>query len=201
MEGQLYQWLKGEYAGDYDKAIDVKKEDDIIFIVFENGRKCNAELADEFLYPVDSENEGFNISIEEIEDTIEKKAKDGTVYKIPGPDHGKTRIKKVPKNPKKVTPAPTISNKIKPVVPDNGPGNSDPVIQLLEKAKKTKKKFTFEIEIDTIKESTYEVLIENFEESEETILNYIYSSIPLDVLENVIKEKIKDIYQPQVIDE
>jgi len=193
MQGQLYQWQKGEYIEQYSKAIDVEEEGEMSFLIFEDGRRINIELIEEFLIPVNSEDEGYIIREEVIDDLVEMKGKDGGIYTVPGPDHGKRRITKKPKTKQAKpiitsTPKQQIKEEPKNLYPN------DPIIALLEKSKKVTKPINITLRLDIITQGTYDLIIDNFEDSEESIVEYLISSIDKKELVESIKVQLKGSY-------
>lgn len=186
----MYQWQKGEYLGEYSIAVDTIQEDDMNFIVFKDGRRINTDLVNEFLIPVNSEEEGFIFSEEIINDIVTQVGKDGVKYDIPGPDHGKKLIKKVAKKVAK-TPVVAQESKATNIKKSNPIPSSDPMIALLDRAKKKMVTFDIKLSLSTINQETFHILSENFDNSEDMILEYLYENIDKDVLKTKIKEYLR----------
>lgn len=200
-ENQLYQWVKTEKAGGYVKIKDIVEEDGIEFVIFNDGSRANIMMMPQYLEKVDSEDDGYIFKEERIYDMKTAVGKDKKEYQVPGPNHGKIKKIKIPKkaalqeeqtktksNPKK------NSNSQKELKKEKKQNSSDPIIVLLEKAKKQKETYDVSLSIETIPESLYSVISENFDGGEETTLEYLVSLIDMEVLKNELKNKIKEIY-------
>lgn len=195
MEAQLYQWLKTDKAGDYVYEDKIEEEDGITYIKFTDGSQVNAELLGEYVIKVDSEDDGFDIKEEIIHDMTKAKLQDGGEVEIPGVMHGQkkvTMVKKPGGKRKKPTPPPTKmvreGEKPKPAVA------TDPVIILLEKAKKEKHTYDIELNVDAISTQLFGVVKDTFDDGEEKALDYIVSLIDMDKLKEQLKEKLKEVY-------
>lgn len=199
---QLYQWLKGDDAGEFCYPIGTEVEDDIEFILFDNDTRVNKSLLNEFLVPLKSEDDGYLIKEEIIKDITTTKGKDGVEYEIPGPNHGKIKRIKVPIVRKKVLKGPNKVAAVETTVPEKVEKptalevrNIDsPILALLDKAKKTKQTYEITLSIDAIPNSLYDVIKENFDDGEVSTLEYLISLIDLDKLKSDLKEKIREIY-------
>ena len=199
---QLYQWVKGDDAGEFCYAIGTEVEDDMEFILFDNDTRVNKAVFDEFIIPVKSEEDGYIIKEERINDIVTTKGKDGIEYDIPGPNHGKIKRVKVPMKKKKKAPKKpkeeNVNSKPDKVIEKatNIPTQSidSPILALLEKAKKSKQTYEIKLNIDAIPESLYDVIKENFDDGEENTLEYLISLIDLETLKSDLKEKIREIY-------
>jgi len=193
-EKTLYQWIAGEKAGGVVAMdrIEYDSDDQIHYIYFENGDRVNAELEGQVFAKIDSAEDAFIIKQELIHDIREEKGQDGQIYEIPGPDHGKVKTIKIPKA--KVT---TAQESIASSVPQKTQVTKmigDPVIALLEKAKKTKSTFGISLRVDVINQALYDVITENYEDGEEKSLDYIVSLIDISELKSQLREKLKTVY-------
>lgn len=199
----LYQWLTGDKSGTIVELqkIEYDSDDEITYLYFENGDRVNADLVGEVVIKLEEGEDGFIIKREVINDIRIEKGKDGTEYEIPGPDHGKVIIKKIPKHqvlPKQQNVAQNVAQPITPSTPSAAPKvTADPVIALLEKAKKEEKEFTVKLSVDVIKQSLYDVITENYDDGEEKSLDYIVSLIDINDLKSQLREKLKIKYNEQ----
>ncbi len=196
-EKTLYQWIAGEKAGGVVvmDRIEYDSEDQIHYIYFENGDRVNAELEGQVFAKIDSAEDAFVIKQELIHDIREEKGQDGQIYEIPGPDHGKVKTIKIPKAKANMQAQTTFSSQN--TVQQNiiQPKHiSDPVIALLEKAKKTKSTFGISLRVDVINQALYDVITENYEDGEEKSLDYIVSLIDISELKSQLREKLKTVY-------
>jgi uncharacterized protein YuzE len=202
-EKALYQWVGGDKAGmivAMDR-IEYDSDDEIHYIYLENGDRVNAELEGELIVRIDSEEDAWEVKEEVIHDIREEKGQDGQIYEIPGPDHGKVKVIKVPK--KRKTALAQVQGLQQPSfmsIPKSGAVNkpiveTDPVITLLEKAKKKKGTFDISLRVDVITQSLFEVISENYEDGEEKSLDYIVSLIDVTELKSQLKEKLKNVYK------
>jgi hypothetical protein len=184
----LYQWLKTDHAGQYSYQVGIEEEDDMTFIIFDNGERVNVDLVGEVVTVVDSTEDGFIIKKEVVNDITITKGLDGVEYEIPGPSHGKTITKKIPKPKKAKIPRKVSAKKPEPVV------ESDPVLALLERAKKTVGTYDVELKFQIIPNALYAVVTDNFEGGEDKALDYIVSLIDIDALKSQLKDKLKSVY-------
>lgn len=51
-ETQVFQWIKGDYEGKLVTVIDTFVEDNIEWLIFQDGSQCNSSLIGEFIVPV-----------------------------------------------------------------------------------------------------------------------------------------------------
>lgn len=195
----LYQIIKGDNFGEYVYETDRITENDVTYILFDNGTKMNAALNGEFFEQVNSTNDGWVLTKERIVDIKTEEGMDKKMYEIPGPDHGKMRTVKKRKPPTKRN----IKKPIKPVVTHTEIEvkkepikiESDPVILLLEKSKKKLTQCTISLNIDMITPELFNVINSSFENGDEKILDYIISNINMDELKSQLKDKLKNIYE------
>lgn len=196
VEPQLYQWLKTEKAGEYVYEEKIEEEDGITFIKFTDGSQVNAELLGEYVIKVDSEDDGFEIKEEIIEDLTKAKLQTGEEIEIPGVMHGQRKVTMIPKNGKskpkpKAAVKPKVQKEAKQPEPKIG---VDPVIILLEKAKKEKHTYGIDLNVDAISKDLFNVVKDTFDEGEEKALDYIVSLIDMEKLKSQLKEKLKEVY-------
>lgn len=208
-EKTLYQWVGGDKAGmivAMDR-IEYDSEDQLHYIYLENGDRVNAELEGELIVKINSSEDAWEIKEELIHDIREEKGQDGQIYEVPGPDHGKVKVVKVPKKTKaKVASLTTSVVNHQNVMPTSNPTinvpvkEADPVITLLEKAKKKKDTFDISLRVDVITQSLFEVISENYEDGEEKSLDYIVSLIDVEELKSQLKEKLRNVYRASTED-
>jgi len=199
MEAQLYQWLKTDKAGDYVYEDKIEEEDGITYIKFTDGSQVNAELLGEYVIKVDSEDDGFEIKEEIIHDMTKAKLQDGGEIEVPGIMHGQrkvTMVKKPGGKRKKPTKPqnPVVNHEKTAVKEELSKLVSDPVIILLEKAKKEKHTYDIELNVDAISKQLFGVVKDTFDDGEEKALDYIVSLIDMDKLKEQLKEKLKEVY-------
>lgn len=192
MEAQLYQWLATEKAGDYSYEDRIESKGEENYMLFTDGSRVNVKLIGEVVKKVESEEDGYIIVEETINDVVITKGADGKDYEVPGIDHGKKIKKKIPKpsNKEKVErrrnpePAPEVKPKVE----------SDPVVILLEKAKKERHTYDVELNVDAISKDLFSVVRDTFDGGEEKALDYIVSLIDIEKLKDQLKEKLKEVY-------
>ena len=101
--------------------------------------------------------------------------------------------KRIPK-PKS---SPQVS-RVEPKIPVQeaqlGINDIDPVIILLEKAKKEKHTYDIELNVDAISKDLFGVVKDTFDKGEDKALDYIVSLIDMDKLKSQLKEKLKEVY-------
>lgn len=192
MEAQLYQWILTDKAGDYSYEDRIEEKGDDTFMIFTDGSRVNVKMIGEAVIKVEDEEDGYIIVEEKIEDVTIAKGADGKDYEVPGIDHGKIIKKRIPKpaNKKKTTtppPSQVTEEKVsKPV--------TDPVIILLEKAKKERQTYEIDLNVDVISSSLFNVVKSSFEDGEDKALEYIVSLIDMEMLKDQLKEKLKEVY-------
>lgn len=202
-EKALYQWVGGDKAGMIVamNRIEYDSEDEIHYIYLENGDRVNADLEGEIIVRINSEEDAWEIKEEVIHDIVSEKGQDGQIYEIPGPDHGKVKTVKVPKKQKtalqliqKTVNQSQILSKPHEELASHHNIQTDPVVTLLEKAKKKKDSFEISLRVDVITQALFEVIAENYEEGEEKSLDYIVSLIDVEELKSQLKEKLRNVY-------
>lgn len=186
MEAQLYQWLATEKVGDYSYEDRIESRGEENYMLFTDGSRVNVNLIGEVVKKVDSEDDGYIIVEEKINDVTVTKGADGKEYEIPGIDHGKVIKKKVPK--------PTNNKPAAKKVVATPKVEIDPVINLLEKSKKEKHTYDVELNVDAISKDLFSVVRDTFDEGEEKTLDYIVSLIDIEKLKDQLKEKLKEVY-------
>ena len=195
----LYQIIKGENFGEYVYETDRITENDITYILFDNGTKMNANLYGEFFEQVNSTDEGWILTKERIVDIKTEMGLDKKMYEIPGPDHGKMRTVKKRKPQTKRN----IKKPIKPVAThietevkkEPVKVETDPIILLLERSNKQPCLLHISLNINTITPELYNVINNSFENGDEKILDYIISNINMDELKSQLKDKLKNKYE------
>jgi len=195
IESQVYQWLKTERAGEYVHESTISEEDGETWIMFTDGTRGNANLLGEYFIKVEDEDDGYIIKEEIIEDLSIAKTQDGKEIEVPGIMHGHRKIN-MTKKPRKRTPKkaePVVKHSPEPTVAKKEL-TTDPVIILLEKAKKEKHSYEIELNVDAISKDLFGVVKDTFEEGEEKALDYIVSLIDMEQLKSQLKEKLKEVY-------
>ena len=184
---QCYQWIKTARAGEYVYEESTFTEDGNTLIKFTDGSQIYTDILDEYLVKVESEDDGYEVTTETINDLQIATLATGEEVEIPGVMHGHTKVTLVPKKQKKQEQS---SKPIKKV--DTQPTKNDsPVVLLLEKARKEKSIYTIKLEIETVSQSLYNVIRDTFDGGESEVLDYIISNIDIDEIKEQLKEKIK----------
>jgi len=193
VDAQLYQWLKTEKAGNYSYVDNIQEDNGITYINFQDGSRVNADLVGEYVIEVESEEDGYEIKEEIIHDMTTAKTQDGKTMEIPGIMHGQKKVQIIPKRKNNTQKRNTAVTK--PVTrPEPPKVEIDPVINLLEKAKKEKHTYDVELSVDAISKDLYAVVKNTFEDGEEKSLDYIVSLIDIDKLKDQLKDKLKKVY-------
>ncbi|MFM2010303.1 MAG: hypothetical protein RLZZ479_694 [Bacteroidota bacterium] len=156
---QIYQWTKGDKVGTIVKSSgEIWKEDNIEYLVFNDGSMINTLLINEYLIEIPSENEAMFLS-----DLMPQPVKE---------------VKKAVQ--KNNLPDITASKEVA----------LSPLEQLLHSSKKTKEKFTIEVDVNLPSVELMKVLSASYDNGEEQILKFLASSIQTDAIKEKIAEQI-----------
>jgi hypothetical protein len=197
VQPQVYQWLKTDRAGEYVYEDRIEQEDDMTFVKFTDGTQANVDLLGEVFIKVEDEDDGYIIEETVIEDLKKAKLQDGKTVEIPGVLHGqkKTVMKKKPPRKRRAKKVEPVANHKPTAVKEKLPELAiDPVVILLEKAKKERHSYEVELNVDVISKDLFSVVKNTFGDGEEKSLDYIVSLIDMDKLKDQLKEKLKEVY-------
>jgi len=207
------------------KDIHVDEKTDERYLIFTDGTKSKESAIGVSLVHLPEGHPGYEFKKEVIEDLKKEKDAEGNIQLIPGPNHGKvkwnkrkikqpkteaTSKKQLPAKPKPEDNKLTVTDsgntiqsteKTKPQQESNIEQNqektvtNDPIIDLLEKAKKHKKTYKIELQINSIDKNLYDIISKNYKKGSEKILDYLIDNLDIEEFKKEIKTKIKEIYE------
>ena len=184
----IFQWLKTEKAGQYSVFVREEHEDDLTYIVFEDGSRVNKNLLGDYAIEVTDENDGYIIKEEIINDVIITKGADGKEYEVPGPAHGKVKRVKVKKPGLKNVPKHLLNRKpskqVNEDVPVKNQVEEDPLRILLNKTKLERNSYDITLSIEVIPTNLFNDLKDSFEDGEESMIKYMMELLDIESLKN-----------------
>jgi hypothetical protein len=161
-EPQIFQWVKGEYEGKLVKVVDSFVDDNLEFLVFEDGSQCNSALIGEYIMPVAP---GATPPLPVV-----------SAFAPPVP----------PKPPvSKESAVPQKSAKVETAA------SGHPVHELLKVSKKKQTKLQLVLEVEMPSEDLIRVVNESYENGGSIIGDYLVSTIDKDALMKQIEELLK----------
>ena len=167
---KTFQWIKGEKAGSFVKwGGDIKDEDGMNFLLFEDGTRANEELLGDYIMEVPSENEPFYVT-----DSMERQYEN---------DRQAMNTQVLPNN----VHAESFPN------PGNFQGNTppeSPIAKLLKDSKKTKSSIGINIVVDIPPVDLMKVLSDSYEDGEKQVLDYLSGSLNLEDIKRQIAHQI-----------
>ena len=167
-ESQVFQWIKGDYEGRLVKVIDKFTDDNIEFLVFEDGTQCNSALIGEYIIHVPQ----------------------GTQPPLPVVS-GSFKPTLPPPAPQKTVEQP------KPAVVQPNPISAHPIHDLLRMSKKKPVKLEITIGVDMPSEELLKVMIGEFPDGADIIGDYLVSTIDqenmMSQIKNLLKARIKQV--------
>jgi hypothetical protein len=166
-EPQVFQWIKGDYEGKLVNVIDTFVEDNIEWLIFQDGTQCNSALIGEFIAPVPP----------------------GSQPPLPIVS-GMAPRKPAPAPIKKEQPV------SQPVI-QSTPVSGHPIHDLLRMSKKKKVKLEITIGVDMPSEDLLKVMIGEFPDGADIIGDYLVSTINqedmMNQIKNLLKARIKQV--------
>jgi hypothetical protein len=167
---KTFQWIKGEKAGSFVKwGGDIKDEDGMNFLLFEDGTRANEELLGDYIIEVPSENEPFYVT-----DSMERQYEN---------DRQVMNTQVLPNN----VHAESFPN------PGNFQGHQQverPIAKLLKDSKKTKSSIGINIVVDIPPVDLMKVLSDSYEDGEKQVLDYLSGSLNLEDIKRQIAHQI-----------
>jgi hypothetical protein len=160
-DNQAFQWIKGDYEGKLVTVIDTFVEDNIEWLIFQDGSQCNSALIGEFIVPVP---QGANPPLP---------VSNG----MPKP------------KPQPVAQKPTETAKSVAVEPT--PVSAHPIHNLLSMSKKKQVKLEITIGVDMPSEDLLKVMIGEFPDGADIIGDYLVSTIDQENMMSQIKSLLK----------
>lgn len=168
---KTFQWIKGEKAGSFVKwGGDIKDEDGMNFLLFEDGTRANEELLGDYIMEVPSENEPFYMTdlMEQRQYEKDRQAMNGQV--LPNNVH----VESLPH-------------------PGNFQGHQQvesPIAKLLKDSKKTKSSIGINIVVDIPPVDLMKVLSDSYEDGEKQVLDYLSASLNIEDIKRQIAHQI-----------
>ncbi len=190
-KNSTFEWIKTERKGEISKFLCFDYENGQEFLLFEDGSKLNTNVLGEVMLRHDHESLVLGEALHE--ETF-----------VTGPivnqrDSYNNMIAGIPFDDGS---APLIPAQIQAASVNETPLEqknvfaepSDPVISILEKAKKKQEKISVNFTVNIPSKEIYSIIKENFENTDEIILNDIMSQISQDVLRIALGNELKTIY-------
>jgi hypothetical protein len=169
-EPQVFQWIKGDYEGRLVNVIDTFVEDNIEWLIFQDGSQCNSSLIGEWIAPVPA---GSNPPLP-------------VTSGIPQPAPQKTAEKVLAQPQPKPQP-----------VAQTTPATGHPIHNLLSMSKKKPVKLEITIGVDMPSEDLLKVMIGEFPDGADIIGDYLVSTIDqenmMSQIKNLLKARIKQV--------
>ena len=166
-EPQVFQWIKGDYEGKIVNVIDTFVEDNIEWLVFQDGTQCNSSLIGEFIVPVQ---QGAQPPLP-VTNGRQKQSAQPTVQ-----------------NP---------VEQPKPAAVQPNPVSAHPIHDLLRMSKKKAVKLEITIGVDMPSEDLLKVMIGEFPDGADIIGDYLVSTIDqenmMSQIKNLLKARIKQV--------
>lgn len=168
-ETQVFQWIKGDYEGKLVTVIDTFVEDNIEWLIFQDGSQCNSALIGEFIVPV-----------------------------APGANPPLPVSNGMPKpKPKPQPVAQKPTEPVKSVAVEPTPVSVHPIHNLLQMSKKKQVKLEITIGVDMPSEELLKVMIGEFPDGADIIGDYLVSTIDqenmMSQIKNLLKARIKQV--------
>ena len=173
-EVTYFQWTRGENLGNietWEGQIDVI--DGESFYIFKSGKMANIELEGEFYMPIKDPSDPL-IDARDMEGTASR-----NIPKVQKP---------VQKPNSVVTNDGHIPGEFKPSTRKQ---ESNPVFALLDKSIKTESTQSIKVNLNLPAKDLIKVVASSFENGQDTVLDYLVSQIPVEDLQNQIKEQLR----------
>jgi len=169
---KTFQWIKGEKAGSFVKwAGDIKDEDGMNFLLFEDGTRANEELLNDYLMEVPNEHEPFYVT-----DNMERQYENDR-KQMNQNLHNSHELKQQDSFPQ--------------------PGNfqtvsqpESPIAKLLKDSKKTKTSIGIDIVVDIPPVDLMKVLSDSYDDGEKQVLDYLSASLNIEDIKRQIAHQI-----------
>lgn len=212
-KNRFFQFLAGERQGEILVFDEIEKEDDMIFINFKDGSRCN----EEYILPI-NETDWNGKLMAEIESTKNPWKFDtkwvGKIKERKAEDADGKMVIVDPGNPGKKTttplpPAKTRSNfgYIDKAADTSAPTPAavkveetksiiltDPVFLMMDKAKKFDTEVEMSLVLSLPAKSLFEVAKESFEKGDEKVIEYIINNLDNKMIKNKLQEALKNAY-------
>lgn len=223
MDLRYFQYIAGERAGEvliFDK---IEQDDDLNFVAFKDGSRCNEELIlplnntaweGKLMAEVSDPNNIWKFKTEWVgrEEEVWETNKDGEKVCVQPFVEGRKKVTAIP--PKKteskfgqITEIAPVQTPIKQTI-----NTQDPVFIMLDKAKKYDIVVPMELTIALPSKSLYNVAKESFEDGSSKVIEYIINNLDDTKLKNSLKiallsayEEIEisnnTLFEPQLVDQ
>ena len=169
---KTFQWIKGEKAGSFVKwGGDIKDEDGMNFLLFDDGTRANEELLGDYIMEVPSENDPFYVTESmEVQYEKDRQAMAGQLIDT------------------------TVRLQQEAIT---APGNlqvvqqtESPIAKLLKDSKKTKSSIAINIVVDIPPVDLMKVLSDSYEDGEKQVLEYLSNSLNVEDIKRQIAHQI-----------
>lgn len=225
-KNRYFQYLAGERTGEVLIFDRVEKEDDMVFVCFKDGSRCNEDLIlpinervwnNKLMAEVEDSKNIWEFKTEYVGAQKEKWSKpedspDGVVHLVQPEILGRKKVTPIPPRKSKSvfgqieqshTESNIISNNSNSVqapTPSDplAAFKSDPVWIMMEKAKKFETDIEMNITISLPSKSLYEVARESFEEGGKKVVEYIIANIDDEKIKNSLKNALYTTYEGKI---
>jgi len=214
MENRYFQFLSGERQGEVVLFNDFEDDDDVVYLSFKDGSRCNQEFilplnetnpSNHIMAEVESPNNLWTFKTEIIggQEEILAENSNGEMVIVQPYASGKKRSKAFP--PKKANFAiqrKPVEQKIEEKIEEKVEQKhildlADPVYILMEKAKKFETKIEMSINILLPSKSLFNIANESFENGGDRVIEYIINNIKDDKIKDSLKISLKESYLEQ----
>ena len=169
---KTFQWIKGEKAGSFVKwGGDIKDEDGMNFLLFDDGTRANEELLGDYIMEVPSENDPFYVT-ESMEAQYEKDRQAMAGQLIDTTARLQQEAITAPGNLQVVQ------------------QTESPIAKLLKDSKKTKSSIAINIVVDIPPVDLMKVLSDSYEDGEKQVLEYLSNSLNVEDIKRQIAHQI-----------
>lgn len=166
-----FEWVKTERVGDISKFKSFLVENEVEYVVFQDNTRINSALLGDIVMMHKSE---FDLM------TVRE-------------DFTEPEIQSQPNTP----PPPPPSQEPKGIKESEQPvpsQASNPVHELLKKAKKKKQKLVLQLDLQLPSEEMYSIISENFEKGDDDIVEFIMAELSPELIKRAINSALRDKY-------
>ncbi|MFW6311045.1 MAG: hypothetical protein ACOC1K_02295 [Nanoarchaeota archaeon] len=211
---RFFQYLAGERKGEIVEFDGIEEEDDMVFVSFKDGSRCNEELilplndrnwSNQLMGEISDPNNKWRFKEEWVGRQEEKWAENANGMKVcvQVAEPGRKKVTPIP--PKPVyskfgnitnhieSPQPTQQNRDKKSDVDT----TDPVWIMMEKAKKFDTPVTMDLLISLPSKSLFNVAKESFEEGGSKVIEYIIYNMDDKKIKDALKKALLEAYDSE----
>lgn len=205
MDNRYFQFLAGERKGEILTFDKIEQEDEIIFISFKDGSRCNEEFIlplnetaweGKLMAEISDPNNYWKISEEWIGRELEKweTNKDGEKVCVQPFEPGRKKIIAIPPRKTKAKFS-DVNNETTQSMKPTQQYNNDPVWIMADKSKKFDTKVSLDLVISLPSKSLFNVANESFENGGVKIIEYIISNLDDTKIKNSLRSSLLAAYE------